>query len=246
MAIDAVIFDWGGTLTPWRETDGRAWWRICQQVLPAGRVDAVTAALCEAEQQLWDRARSEYRSGTLAEILALAGMDGGEDGRKQFYQAFEAEWEPHTQLDPDAPEVLAGLRHRGIRVGVLSNTTWPRSHHERIFARDGVLDAFDGAVYSCEIPWTKPHPESFRAAIAAVGATDPARCVYVGDRPFEDIYGAHQAGMRAVLVPHSVIPSHQRGHTEDTPDAVVSRLSELLDVVDAWSGGAVTRQESEQ
>ena len=63
---------------------------------------------------------------------------------------------------------------RGIRVGVLSNTMWPRSAHERVFLRDQVLDLIDGAVYSSEIPWIKPHPEAFRAAMAAVGVHDPA------------------------------------------------------------------------
>jgi putative hydrolase of the HAD superfamily len=123
---------------------------------------------------------------------------------------------------------------------VLSNTTWHRSAHERIFERDGVLEFIDGAVYTCEIPWTKPHPGAFRAAMDAVGADDPGRCVFVGDRTFDDIYGAKQVGMRAVLVPHSVIPQQQRGHTDGEPDAVVARLSELIGVVDTWRGVDVT------
>ena len=41
----------------------------------------------------------------------------------------------------------------------------------------------------------------------AVGVDDPARCVYVGDRLFDDIWGAHNAGLRAIHVPHSAIPS---------------------------------------
>ena len=81
---------------------------------------------------------------------------------------------------------------RGIKVGVLSNTIWPRAWHEGFFERDGVLDLIDGDVYTSEIPWTKPSPRAFRAAMDAVGATDPARCVYVGDRLFDDIWGAHE------------------------------------------------------
>ena len=60
---------------------------------------------------------------------------------------------------------------------MLSNTVWSRAEHERIFERDGMLDLIDGAVYTSEITWTKPHPEAFRAALDAVGVTDPrARC----------------------------------------------------------------------
>ncbi len=64
------------------------------------------------------------------------------------------------------PALFAGLRERGIRIGVLSNTLWPRAVHEEIFARDDVLALIDGAVYTSEVPWTKPHPEAFLAALA--------------------------------------------------------------------------------
>jgi putative hydrolase of the HAD superfamily len=82
-------------------------------------------------------------------------------------------------------------------------------------------------VYTSEIPWTKPSPRAFRAAMDAVGVADPARCVYVGDRLFDDVWGAQQAGMKAVHIPLSTIPPGQVGHTEGTPDAVVRNLSEL-------------------
>jgi putative hydrolase of the HAD superfamily len=58
--------------------------------------------------------------------------------------------------------------------------------------------------------------------------------VFVGDRLFDDIWGANQVGMRTILVPHSDIPRSQVGHSEGTPDAVVQRLSHVYDVVSAW------------
>ena len=107
---------------------------------------------------------------------------------------------------------------------------WPRRWHEDVFRRDGILDLIDGAVYSSEIDWTKPHPEAFRAAMAAVGVSDPARCVFVGDRPLDDVHGAQQAGMRAVLVPNSDVPAF----ADAVPDAIVSRLAELGPLLDSW------------
>jgi len=64
---------------------------------------------------------------------------------------------------------------------------------------------------------------------------DPARAVFVGDRPFDDIHGAKEAGLRAVLVPHSAIPGSQKGHVEGEPDAVFDRLGDVLAVVDRWN-----------
>lgn len=228
--VKAVIFDWGGTLTPWHEVDvERAWDRVAHAIDPR-RVAELAGKLAEAEQALWQRARTDHVSGTVADVFALAEETLVEDALAGLYDF----WEPHTLTDPDVPELFRGLRERGIKVGVLSNTIWPRDQHERIFARDGVLELIDGAVYTSEIPYAKPHPEAFRAALAAVAVDDPAQAVYVGDRLFEDVYGPQAIGMRAVHIPLSTVPEHQRGHTEGTPDAVVRRLADLLPVVDGW------------
>jgi HAD superfamily hydrolase (TIGR01549 family) len=228
--VEAVIFDWGGTLTPWHTVDLEACWLAVAALIDAERATELAGALLAAELAVWDRARDEHRSGTLAEVCELARVTMTEAALAEYRR----QWDPHSALDPEAPAVLAGLRERGIKVGVLSNTIWSRDYHEEIFLRDGVLDLFDGAVYSSEITHTKPHPEAFAAAMTAVGASDPGGCVFVGDRLFDDVYGAQRAGMRTVHVPHSDIPPRQLGHTEGVPDAVIHNLSELLPLVDAW------------
>ena len=222
--IEAVIFDWGGTLTPWHTVEPLEAW-----LAAVGDAD-LARRLHEAENAAWLRSRDEHRSATLEEVFAAVGIDHTEE----MLAAFHAWWEPHTFLDPDGVEVLSGLRERGIRVGVLSNTIWPRSVHEEIFLRDEVAHLIDGAVYTSEIPWTKPHPEAFRAALAAVQVSDPGTAVFVGDRPYDDISGAKAVGMRAVLVPHSDIPSEQLGPVTAQPDAVANRLRDVLALVDKW------------
>jgi putative hydrolase of the HAD superfamily len=74
--------------------------------------------------------------------------------------------------------------------------------------------------------------------MSVLGVEDPARCVYVGDRPYEDVFGAQQAGMRAVFLPHSDIPESQQVPVDVRPDAVVHQLAELLPLVDAWNAAA--------
>jgi putative hydrolase of the HAD superfamily len=223
-SISAVIFDWGGTLTPWHTIDALEGW-----LAAVGDPD-LAARLHAAEAAVWKRQLDEHRSGTLAEIFAAAGVEHA----APTLEAFHRWWEPHTFIDPDAPALFAALRERDIRIGVLSNTVWSRADHERIFERDGVLKLIDAAVYTSEIDWTKPHPEAFHAALAAVGVADPARAVFVGDRLFDDIHGAAAVGMRTILVPHSDIPAVQQGPVSGEPDAVVQRLGEVLTVVDGW------------
>ena len=228
MTVRAVIFDWGGTLTPWHAIDQEdLWLGVCTRHYPAADAPAMAAAARAAERELWLLGESAQQSATLDSVFTRAGVMATAAFLASYYEA----WDPHTLTDPDVPPLLRELRRRGIKIGVLSNTMWPREAHERIFMRDEVLDLIDGAVYSSEIPWVKPHPEAFRAAMAAVGVTDPADCVFVGDRPYDDVYGAKSAGMRAVLVPNSDVPAF----TGTEPDAVISRLAELLDYVDRWS-----------
>jgi putative hydrolase of the HAD superfamily len=227
VTIQAVIFDWGGTLTPWHTIDHTALWRsVCEPHFPGPRSGEVSAAILAAELALWEVTDQSQRSATLTEVFERAGVTPTGAFLDSYFQA----WDPHTLTDPDVVPVLQYLRERGIKAGVLSNTMWPRSAHERVFRRDNVLDLFDGAVFSSEIPWAKPHPEAFRAAMAAVGVDDPASCVFVGDRPYDDVYGAKSAGMRAVLIPNSEVPPFDGA----VPDAIISRLAELPRHLDAW------------
>jgi len=235
MTIDAVIFDWGGTLTPWRTIDHlQAWQAYTGALYPHDRERAAeaAAALTAAEAARWLVARDEHRAFRTEDVLADVGVPWHAGG----VAAYREYWTPYTLTDPEAGPLLSALRLRGLRVGVLSSTPWPAEWHHEILRRDGVLGALHGAVWSSTLEWTKPHAEAFGAAMAAVGAEDPARCVYVGDRLYDDVYGAAMVGMRTVFVPHSDIPEDQRLPVEATPDAVVQRLSDVLDVVDGWIG----------
>jgi putative hydrolase of the HAD superfamily len=227
-AVDVVIFDWGGTLTPWHSINiEQLWGAVCELHFPADEAAAHAEALCACEQELWRTAAVEHRSATMRMLFERAGVAPTDELLASYAKA----WQPHTFTDPEAAGLMRWLRGRGTRIGVLSNTMWPRAWHDEVFRRDGVLDLIDGAVYTSEIDWTKPHPRAFAAAMAAVGVTDPARCVFVGDRPYDDVHGAQQLGMRTVLIPHSDVPAFESA----VPDAVISRLAELRPLIESWS-----------
>ena len=230
MTVEAVIFDWGGTLTPWHTVDHETLWReVCALHFAEEMAERNAGAIRAAEWELWRVAERDHRSATMDHVFERAGVAP----TAAFLASYALAWEPHTLTDPDVPELFRRLRAAGVKIGVLSNTMWPRSMHEQVFIRDGVLELIDGAVYSSEIEWTKPHPEAFRAAMTAVGVTDPAACVFVGDRPYDDVFGAKRAGMRAVLVPNSDVPAWP----EAEPDAVIGRLADLAPLIDAWRRG---------
>ncbi len=232
MRIDAVIFDWGGTLTRWHDIDFHAESvALAQAVVESDHEDDVHAArLLAAGEKIWGRSRDHQQSATVAHLFDEAGLRHDPELLRAYYEF----WEPHTLTDAEVAPTWRALRAVGVKVGVLSNTIWPREWHHSFFHRDGVLDLIDGDVYTSEIPWTKPAPQAFEAALHAVGIADPTRCVYVGDRLFDDIWGAQNAGLRAVHIPHSTIPAAQLGHSEGRPDAVAHRLAEIPGIVASW------------
>lgn len=232
--LRAVVFDWGGTLTPFHAIDLADLWAVAARILAPDHEAELTAALLGAERESWDRVQrmSGMASSTLHDLLELAAERTGvaiEDAlRERALEAHLEAWTPHTLTDPEAAPLLRALRERGIRTGLLSNTHWPRQWHERILARDGVLDLLDVRVYTSELAHTKPHAEAFRAVLGPLGV-EPAEAVMVGDRPFDDISGARALGMRTVLLPNDFVPT-----APVEPDETIRGLDELLPIVDAW------------
>ena len=236
--LEAVIFDWGGTLTPWHDVDLPRQWRVfarevhglpvedpAMPVEELAEADSLAMRIHEAEEKAWSRGRQTHESASIEVILAEAGIDPAHDRHHLALAAYRRFWEPHTHTDPQVRPLWQGLHDRGLKVGVLSNTIWNRDYHREVFQRDGVLDLLDGDVYSSEIHVVKPHREAFIAACQAVD---------VGDRLFEDVHGPQQVGMRAIWIPHSEIPVSQQVAVDVTPDAQAHELLDILGIVDGW------------
>lgn len=238
MPVEAVIFDWGGTLSHWALVEFHEIWRMAARHL-APHLDeteeALAARLAQVELDAWAQMDHDHRAFTFRDLVNRAsdalGVDVADALIEEATEHYLDSWLPHIEHDPDAASVLADLQRMGIRTGLLSNTHWPADFHERMLERDGLAHLLDARVYTSDLEYTKPHPSAFEAALAAVGVSEPSRAVYVGDRLFDDIYGAQRVGMRAVHRPNEHVPGF-----EVEPDARIENLGELLDVVEAWHG----------
>lgn len=231
--VEAVIFDWGGTLAEYALVEMEDLWRLAARHLAREREDVVTAQLAAVEEAFWARCATHQRAGTLADLLseaaALIGEDVAEAALEEAAVRYLDAWTPHIRHDPEAATTIAALRARGLRIGLLSNTHWPRAFHERFLERDGLAGLIDRRLYTSEMEFMKPHPSAFRAALDALGVEEPGRAVFVGDRPFDDIHGARSAGLRAVLRHNPDVPAY-----DVQPDARIERLAELPAIIDAW------------
>lgn len=233
MPVEAVVFDWGGTLSVFVESELVDAWRLAARHLAPEREDELTTRLVAVEAAFWTTTATHQRSATLADLLASAAAELHLDVAEALLEEAAVRhldaWTPHVRHDADAAATLAGLHQRGLRVGLLSNTHWPRAFLERFLERDGLAHLIDARLYTSELPYQKPHGQAFAAALDALGVDDPAQAAFVGDRPWDDIAGAKGAGLRAVLRPNPFAEPY-----DVEPDAVITALPELLPLVDGW------------
>ena len=252
MTLKAVLFDLGGTLLHYqdsREPDPRHPFR---RVTMAG-IGNIIGHLAANGHRLppfeelgpvfdhhiglaYRAAVSELRGGSIETpiraALAEIGVEVDEGSwaelRPLLYRAVDEIVSPRQGLR----ETLTALQEAGFQMGIVSNTFWASDLHDRHLSRYDLMEFFPVRIYSCDMPFLKPHPAIFNTALERLGVL-PEEAVYVGDRPDVDVAGAQKAGMRGVL-----IRSPYRLEEPDgvEPDAVINELPELPPLLQEWQG----------
>jgi putative hydrolase of the HAD superfamily len=228
VSVEAVLFDWGGTLSVHSDVDLLDMWRAAARVLSPDDPEPVAAQLLAAEERWWRESIAVGdRSGTTEDLVRSVALETHLDVAGAL-RAYHDAWEPTVEHDPAAEPVLRALRERGLRTGLLSNTHWPCELHERWLAEAGLLDLLDARLYTSGMTHMKPHAQAFQALLDAVGV-QAASAVFVGDRLRDDVSGAQAVGMRTV---------HLTGRPVETwdavPDAQLVTLDGLVELVDGW------------
>ncbi|MDQ3724518.1 MAG: HAD family hydrolase [Actinomycetota bacterium] len=203
--IEAVTFDFWSTiarLPPGAMSEARR--RAVSAACEAGEA-AVEAALIERSLEevglSWERAWAEGRhldprEGAESLVRAL-GVEGA--AREMVAEAFlGAGREVELELAPGIGECLAALRERGLQLGIVCDVGFTGGELLReLLAGEGLLGHFSSWAFSDEVGHYKPSPQTFEAALAALGA-EPAVAMHVGDLRRTDIAGAAALGMRTV------------------------------------------------
>lgn len=201
MAIQTVFLDAGGVLVH------PNWGRVSDTLARHG-VGISSAALAAAEP----RAKKQIDTGDLIDatndvqrgwtyfnlVLTSAGVPLSDATAAALdelhrYHAVSNLWESVT---PGALEALAALRSGRRRLVVVSNSNGTL---RTVFARVGLLDAFDVVLDSCDEGVEKPDPRFFALALERSGAS-AGTTIHVGDLYHVDVVGARRAGIRPVLL----------------------------------------------
>lgn len=141
-------------------------------------------------------ATSESREEARWRAIVFAAVDGATDDL--FHELYEHFAQPHAwTVPPPAAECVARLHARGVKLGLASNYD---SRLATVVDGTPVLHPLrDRLVISSLVGWRKPARQFFDV-VTQVAGCEAADILFVGDDPENDLAGATDAGMRAVLL----------------------------------------------
>ena len=157
-------------------------------------------------------------------FLAAFGVAAPTDADGSFYEAQSELGMARVTAREDARETLEALRARGLHLSIVSNID--DDQFEPLFEQLGLAPLFDCTTTSEEARSCKPDPGIFRVALRKAGDLRPEEVVFVGDSVPHDVAGARALGMTTVLLGRTA------GADGPAPDHVISRLGELLAIVE--------------
>jgi putative hydrolase of the HAD superfamily len=199
VGLSAVLFDVDFTLAkPGPDLGPNGYRRLAKRFgldLDPSRYGEARAAALETLERHQELRHDEELWFAFTERI-VRGMGGDEDAARDVAVEMTRAWERSENFDlyDDVLPVLADLRSRGLRLGLVSNG----GREIADFVAHHGLDV-DCAIASRAHGWIKPHESIFRAALDRLGA-EPREAAMVGDSVEDDIEGARALGMRAILI----------------------------------------------
>jgi pyrophosphatase PpaX len=202
-AVDAVIFDFDGTLVATRSSDEAA----VAELVAADPRAAETASIFWAHDGEPLLARIEFAwPGRGAEVLRI----------------FDRQGDPLTY--PGIRPLLRSLSRQGLPMAVVSSRR--RQALLAGLAATGLSGHFGVVVGLDDVHEPKPSPEGLIRAMRALGARPP-RTVYVGDNLL-DVEAGRRAGVTVWRAVWGTVPPSPNGVVQLlTPGEVRSRLAAL-------------------
>ncbi|MYD09195.1 MAG: HAD family hydrolase [Chloroflexi bacterium] len=205
--FDDTLIDWSAVTRDWRELEAERLapvLRLLDRRLAPTGVDLaqLVERYTERTRAAWKIARRDMRAprmpAILQDTLTELGIREAAALADEILRAYDWKAVPGTVVFPDVFPALDELSSRGIRLGVVTNSSQPMSLRDRELRQHGLLPYFpDCRLAAADVGYLKPHPRIFHCALERIGAA-PAEAVFIGDNPIADVSGALGVGMRAV------------------------------------------------
>ena len=141
-------------------------------------------------------------------------------------------WEVKLTKLPYLDEVLAELKRKGFKLGIITNTVTSREEHVRVALRKiDVEKYFDYIITSVDAGHEKPDERIFMTALRAL-RTKPYEAVMVGNRISSDIVGGNRMGMITILFKWNKRYNERVTSQEEQPTRTIRSLRELPRVLE--------------
>jgi putative hydrolase of the HAD superfamily len=249
MAIQAVLFDMGGTIETFNYTR-----QLRLKAVPGLRqiLSGAGISFPMSDEQLLDlisaglKLYHQWRLETSIElptfqiwqeyIFALLPVDP--EALKTISEELMLYIETcfyQRAMRPEIPGVLEAIQQMGLKIGLISNVSSLGQVPVNL-KQYGIDQYFDTIVLSSVYGRRKPDPAIFHYA-ARLLSVPTSECLYIGDRISRDINGARRAGYGlAVQIRHDF----QHGEHDEgaAPDAVIDQMTELLEIIRAANSDA--------
>jgi putative hydrolase of the HAD superfamily len=248
--LKAIAFDlWETLITNTVEISGahkRLRLARLEEVLTSRGHEAEAAQIERALRMSWNRCQELYWSKDrdipcrrqIELLLEELGVDAGRlddktlEELERVYATVAVDVLP--AMVPGAAEVIAEVRRRGLRTGLVSNTgRTPGYALREILTRLDLAPMLDVMVFSNEHGECKPQPSIFEQLRGALDVRYD-EMLFIGDNLYVDIYGAKRCGMRAVhfLPPARGTAVAPHVDVKIEADAVVTDLRDVLALID--------------
>jgi putative hydrolase of the HAD superfamily len=244
MTIRGIIFDLGSTLMAfdddWNDVIHRGAADMAA-FFTGKRVSLDETALAEtfiaerrAGREIADRTHREVLCTESLQV-ALDKIEAPEEASALIPQAIRVYFGPEEaawKVYPDAQPTLKELSRQGYRLGLLSNAT-DNPFVQRLVNRLGLRPWLSPAFSSAGLTWRKPLREPFDEILSRWELSSE-EVIVVGDTLDADILGAHNAGMRGVLVTADESPRNAAYCETIIPDATIPTLTGLFALLEEW------------
>jgi len=140
----------------------------------------------------------------------------------------EAAWKAY----PDARATLKALAQQGHRLSLLSNAT-DDLFVQRLVNRLDLRPWLSPTFSSAGLGLRKPKREPFDLILSRWNLP-PGSVVVVGDTLNADILGAHNSGMRGILITADEAPRNDEFRETIVPDGTIAALGELPGLIETW------------
>ncbi len=217
--IRAVLFDFDETLVNSLETFWHVFNRGAARVgLPPESRGAVAGGL----------SRGIELKRLVSEIYPDADAATVEAGLKEMRQQFpEVTPDYPVTLKPEVPEVLAGIKARGLRMGLATARTYSEEAMREELEGYGIANYFDCIATGRDLP-RKPAPDVILSCLYKL-ALAPEEVILVGDAETDILAGA-AAGVSVVLLSDGY---HDREkHPPDHSCHLIQSLPEIFDYLE--------------